>query len=426
MKYMKKLMAVLLMTAIFVVSGAQEESAKTKTDLVVVLDAGHGGYDTGATGNGLQEKQLTYKIAQYCKAELEKYNGVSVYMTRSNDSFISINRRISEATKAKADVLVSIHINSAPSADAKGAEVYYPNSNYRPFCGSKGQRLASAIQKNLVNLGLRNRGIKTLNSMSGNTYSDGSAADYYGIIRGAKLAGYPGIIVEHAFISNASDAKEHLAGNYALRQLGIADAKGIAACYGLKKTGSATASLEKTEITKLTGKSSSSAYIEWDTVDGANGYEIYRSTSRYSGYKQVAAIKKRNAGAYTDKSVKAGKTYFYKVRPYCMSGNKKMTASFSKAQKVRLIKKPVISIGTLSSSQVKIKWKEVSGAKRYEIYRSTAQDGKYQKIAVVENRLSFKDTKAGKKSYYKVRAAGNGINGNTYSSYSTVKWKGSK
>ena len=109
-----------------------------------------------------------------------------------------------------------------------------------------------------------------------------------------------------------------------------------------------------------------------------------------------------------------------------MSGNKKMTASFSKAQKVRLIKKPVISIGTLSSSQVKIKWKEVSGAKRYEIYRSTAQDGKYQKIAVVENRLSFKDTKAGKKSYYKVRAAGSGINGNTYSSYSTVKWKGSK
>ena len=389
MKYMKKLMAVLLMTAIFVVSGAQEESAKTKTDLVVVLDAGHGGYDTGATGNGLQEKQLTYQIAQYWKAELEKYNGVSVYMTRSNDSFISINRRISEATKAKADVLVSIHINSAPSADAKGAEVYYPNSNYRPFCGSKGQRLASAIQKNLVNLGLRNRGIKTLNSMSGNTYSDGSAADYYGIIRGAKLAGYPGIIVEHAFISNASDAKEHLAGNYALRQLGIADAKGIAACYGLKKTGSATASLEKTEITKLTGKSSSSAYIEWDTVDGANGYEIYRSTSRYSG-------------------------------------NKKMTASFSKAQKVRLIKKPVISIGTLSSSQVKIKWKEVSGAKRYEIYRSTAKDGKYQKIAVVENRLSYKDTKAGKKSYYKVRAAGSGINGNTYSSYSTVKWKGSK
>ena len=68
----------------------------------------------------------------------------------------------------------------------------------------------------------------------------------------------------------------------------------------------------------------------------------------------------------------------------------------------------------------------MSGAKRYEIYRSTAKDGKYQKIAVVEKRLSYKDTKAGKKSYYKVRAVGSGINGNTYSSYSTVKWKGSK
>lgn len=167
-------------------------------------------------------------------------------MTRSNDSFISINRRISEATKAKADVLVSIHINSAPSADAKGAEVYYPNSNYRPFCGSKGQRLASAIQKNLVNLGLRNRGIKTLNSMSGNTYSDGSAADYYGIIRRGKISRLSGYYSRTCIYFQCSDAKEHLAGNYALRQLGIADAKGIAACYGLKKTGSATASLEKT------------------------------------------------------------------------------------------------------------------------------------------------------------------------------------
>lgn len=428
MNKLKKIMAVLLMTAIFIVSGAQTDNAKTKSDIVVVLDAGHGGYDTGAAGNGLYEKKLTLKIAQYCKAELEKYDGVKVYMTRSDDSFVSISRRISAATEVKADVLVSIHINSAPTASANGAEVFYPNSNYRPACGTQGRSLATAIQKNLVSLGLRNRGTKTLNSMSGNTYADGSAADYYGIIRGAKLAGYPGIIVEHAFISNASDAKNYLASNVALKKLGAADAKGIVACYGLKKSGESSVSLSKTELTKLTGKSSASTYIEWKKVSGATGYEIYRSTSKYSGYKKVATIKKGSTVSYTDKSVKSGKTYYYKVRPYCMSGSKKVTAAFCSAQKVRLLKKPEISVSSLSASKMKISWKEVSGAKKYEIYRSTSKDGKYKKITSVADMFAYKDTKlnGSKTYYYKVRAVCSGVNGNTYSSYSTVKWKGTK
>lgn len=425
MRMLKKIMAVLLITAIFVVSGPQTENAKAKSDIIVVLDAGHGGYDAGATGNGLYEKKITLKIAQYCKAELEKYDGVQVYMTRSTDTFVSISKRISAATEVKADVLVSLHINSAPTASASGAEVFYPNSNYRPACGTAGRKLASAIQENLVALGLKNRGTRTLNSMSGNTYKDGSPADYYGIIRGAKLAGYPGIIVEHAFISNTSDAKNYLASNSALKKLGVADAKGIAACYGLKKSGECSVSLSKTELTQLTGKTSASTYIEWKKVSGAEGYEIYRSTSKYSGYKRVATIKKGSTVSYKDKSVKSGKTYYYKVRPYCKSGSKTVTAAFCSPQKVTLLKKPAISVKALSSSQIKISWKEVSGAKKYEIYRSTSKDGKYKKIASVADMVSYKDAKISstKKYYYKVRAVSGGVQGNTYSSYSTVKWK---
>lgn len=78
-------------------------------------------------------------------------------------------------------------------------------------------------------------GVKIRNSATGNTYADGSPADYYGVIRQAKQAGFPGIIVEHAFISNASDAKKYLGSDEALKKLGIADAAGIAETYGLKR-----------------------------------------------------------------------------------------------------------------------------------------------------------------------------------------------
>ena len=60
-----------------------------------------------------------------------------------------------------------------------------------------------------------------------NTYPDGSKADYYSVIRNSKLAGFPGIIVEHAFLSNASDVTAFLSSEEKLKNLGVADAKGI-------------------------------------------------------------------------------------------------------------------------------------------------------------------------------------------------------
>lgn len=421
MSKLKMILAVFLTTAVFHVFGVEDVQAKN-SDLVVVLDAGHGGYDRGASGNGLYEKTLTLKIAQYCKAELEKYRGVKVYMTRSNDFYVGLDQRVSIASGYKADVFVSIHINAAVNASAVGAEVYYPNSNYKPSISAQGRKLAGKIQNNLVALGLHDRGLKTYNSKA-TVYLDGSAADYYAVIRGSKKAGFPGIIVEHGFISNPVDARVYLSSSTALKKLGVADAKGIASCYGLKRKEDVSDELDATKLIQLVGKSSSRVSLSWKKVKGAEGYEIYRSSSKNGPFTKIATVKKAGTTSYTDKSLASGKTFYYKVRPYKKTQNKKITAAFCTAQKVKLLKKPTVLVKGKSSARAKVNWKEVAGATKYEVYRSSSKDGKYQKIATVKEATSFQDSnrKTNQSYYYKVRAIGNGVKGSTYSSYSASR-----
>ena len=208
-------------------------AGRTSTRLVVVLDPGHGGFDPGTSGNGANEKTLTLKIAKYCKEALEKNGRIQVYMTRESDTSVGgatdvssdLRNRITFAVSKNADLFVSIHLNSA-GASAYGAEVYYPNSNYRSDIGQEGQKLASSIQKQLVSLGLYNRGVK-INNSANSKYPDGSVQDYYYVIQQSKRNGFPGIIVEHAFLSNASDYQKYLSSDEKLKALGEADARGI-------------------------------------------------------------------------------------------------------------------------------------------------------------------------------------------------------
>ena len=221
---------------------ATKRSLTRSGNLVVVLDPGHGGSESGAVANNLIEKNLTLSIAKYCKAELEKYSGVTVYMTRSDDSYVGLGERVQRAKNWGADVFVSIHINSVDAASAYGAEVWYPNSSYNPSVHAEGKDLANRIQQELVALGLGNRGIKIRNSESGSTYPDGSIADYYSVIKDSKKNGFPGIIVEHAFLTNPSDAAKLQQESF-LKELGIADATGIVKTYGLQKKASALLSV---------------------------------------------------------------------------------------------------------------------------------------------------------------------------------------
>ena len=197
------------------------------------LQPAHGGFDPGTSGFGANEKDLTLKIAKYCKAALEKDGRIQVYMTRETDTSVGnttnvstdLYNRIQYAIGKKANLFVSIHLNSA-TASAKGAEVYYPNSNYRADIGAQGKALATDIQNELVKLGFYNRGAKIQNSTS-SKYPDNSVQDYYYVIQQSKRAGFPGIIVEHAYLSNQSDYNNYLSSDAKLKKLGEADAKGI-------------------------------------------------------------------------------------------------------------------------------------------------------------------------------------------------------
>ncbi len=203
-------------------------------NLVVVLDPGHGGSDSGACGYGLREKDLTLKIAYYCKEKLEEYSHVEVYMTRTADTDNNLANRVAYAKTFNPDVFVSIHINAV---GGHGAEVYYPNGNYIPGIGTEGKELAEVIQQKLVALGLYNRGIKIRNTEDGSQYPDGSPSDYLGVIKRSKEAGFPAVLIEHAFIDNSGDVYNFLAREDKVKEMGYADATAIAEYYGLSKNG---------------------------------------------------------------------------------------------------------------------------------------------------------------------------------------------
>lgn len=239
--------------------GIAAYSTERAGNVVVVLDPGHDNTHSGAQANGLKEETLNLKIAAYCKEELEQYQGVTVYMVRALDgscpypgttSGACNEQRVAYAKSVGADIYVSIHNNSASSASAHGAEVYYPNSNYNPWVGTTGQGLAQVVENHLVALGLYDRGIKIKDAQQ-DKYPDGSAADYYGVIRNSKLAGIPAIIIEHAFVTSGSDVNNFLGSDEKLKMLGVADATAIAEYYGLTKNVDITVTAGNTQVTNV-------------------------------------------------------------------------------------------------------------------------------------------------------------------------------
>lgn len=223
-------------------AGAAKTSKTTPDgDLVIVLDPGHGGSDNGASANGIAEKTVNLKIAQYCKEQLQTFGGVEVYMTRNSDVYVGLNERVEYAASVGADLFVSLHNNSS-SSGASGSEVYYPNANYNPSVSAIGAGVSQEILNALTELGLADRGIRTRDySAAGGAsttdyYPDGSVSDYYSVIRNSKLHGFPGIIVEHAFVSNSYDVANYLTSEASLKALGVADANAIAAYFALSSS----------------------------------------------------------------------------------------------------------------------------------------------------------------------------------------------
>jgi N-acetylmuramoyl-L-alanine amidase len=90
----------------------------------VVLDPGHGGSDSGARASGIWEKEVTLAVARELRAFLRRAT-YEVVMTRDGDAFVSLRQRAQAANAARADLFVSIHVNSVPSRDCHAVETYY-------------------------------------------------------------------------------------------------------------------------------------------------------------------------------------------------------------------------------------------------------------------------------------------------------------
>ena len=248
---------------------------------VIVLDPGHGGTDSGAENqNGISsesESRLTLKIANYVKQELEKSSQFVVYMTRTNDSYVGLSERVNYAASKNADILVSLHLNSADSKTANGAEILVPRTGrYNSKVAENAGQLAQDILKKLVSLGLYNRGLVYRDSASGTKYPDGSTADYYAIVRQGLQAGIPSIIVEHAFISSTVDAK-FLDSEADLQKIGRADAEGIAQYFGVTLSNSSN-----NNSNSNSGDSDKNGWVK----ENRNWY-YYKSNAKQTGWQKV-------------------------------------------------------------------------------------------------------------------------------------------
>ena len=178
----------------------------------VFIGVGHGGSDPGAVANNTKEKDLNLSIALACRDVLVRY-GVEVKMSRTKDENDPLSEEIKECNAYSPDLAVSIH-NNAGGGD--GAEAFYH------YGGGNSKTLAENVLAEIVKVGQNSRGAKIRKNANGK--------DYYGFIRETSC---PAVIVECAFVDNASDLKI-LASEGDRQKVGQAIAKGILTTLGIK------------------------------------------------------------------------------------------------------------------------------------------------------------------------------------------------
>lgn len=102
-----------------------EKKSHLKRDIIVVVDAGHGGKDPGALGSkGEREKDVVLSISQLLAKRLKKEKGFNVKLVRNDDFFVPLRKRVEIARQHKADMFISVHADAAPRLTASGASVY--------------------------------------------------------------------------------------------------------------------------------------------------------------------------------------------------------------------------------------------------------------------------------------------------------------
>jgi N-acetylmuramoyl-L-alanine amidase len=174
---------------------------------LIIIDAGHGGYDEGAKVNTFLEKRITLMTAMLTKKHLEEL-GYRVLMTRNKDAYVSLPRRVSIANKTKGSLFVSVHFNSSPSVEAQGIEVFYYDSQ-EMWRTRASKRLATCILNG------------TLDQTE--AISRGIKAGNFHVIRETEM---PAVLVEGGFITNKGERSKLRDKTY-LNRIAVGIAQGI-------------------------------------------------------------------------------------------------------------------------------------------------------------------------------------------------------
>lgn len=426
---------------------AQVEAAKKKT-YVVVLDPGHDETHTGAHRANLAEEDVVIKLAKYVKTALvDDYDNVKVYLTRTDEecafggSSIStrecLESRPKYAKKKKADVFVSLHLNTTTSTVPKGVETWYPSLYMNKKVGKNSYALAQKIQAKLVKLGFTNRGLKATTGLI--------------VVKRANEYGIPAVLVEHGFMSNASDRKWQTS-TARLKKMAQADADGIAESLGLKKTDDVDDEDEDdddyyddddddddydavkvtktktaktvTKAVKTGGKATVTSTVKlgsishtgfaglqitWNAFPDAKGYAVYRRATDDDEYddtfRKVATVKTLS---YMDYAVEPATTYQYTVRAYGKGFKTGNTKKFlTKKTRSAAVEEFKAVRGTFNV--VELSWKQKADANGYRIERAKVDEdgdtGKFTKLVTFTKPtvLSYKDTSAEAGTTYKYR-----------------------
>lgn len=190
--------------------------------VVVVLDPGHGGENLGADYNGLLEKNMNLITANAMYEVLSQYDGIEVYLTRTEDTDMSLEKRVDFAKSVNADFFICLHYNMSENHTLFGTEVWVPSS---PKLYVPSYTYGQIQLEKMTDLGLYSRGIKTrLNSRG---------TDYYGILRHCAAYDIPAVLIEHSHVDHINDIGFCDTPN-SWKQLGIADAEAAAEYFGLK------------------------------------------------------------------------------------------------------------------------------------------------------------------------------------------------
>ena len=191
----------------------------------IVVDAGHGGHDTGTIGpNGLREKDLVLDVALRLGKLLDQRMGAEVVYTRDDDTFVPLETRTAIANQQQADLFISIHANSSPDPSARGVETYYLNFTSSRDALDVAARENAVSEKSIHELQdlVKKIALKEKIEESREFASDVQQSLYSGLApsrssslrdRGVKKAPFivliganmPSILAEISFISNPGD-----------------------------------------------------------------------------------------------------------------------------------------------------------------------------------------------------------------------------